>query len=767
MLKKVISIKNVGNFLDYQAKGNVELSKMALIYAENGRGKTTLSVILRSLGTNRAEYILGRRSLGIPDNENILVSILTDDGTVQYNSKKSKDWDKAVKNIEIFDSVFVNENVFSGDYVDLEHQRHLYSFVVGEQSVERVKKIDELTQKISELNSKIRDQEKDVKNLITGDTSLNEFLSLTKDDKADEQLEAKEKELRDFGEASEIRNRTAFSCVTIATIDEKVIKNGLMQTLETVSLTAEQHTLSHLQNLGIQDGENWIRQGIEHAGENCPFCGQNLNGIEIIKAYRDYFNEAYVNLKKEINSAILFYENAFSESTFRTIQEVIFTNDTLYEFWKDFIVFENIPQIDKVFIQNTWDEVKSLLLEHFQKKLLSPLEKIELSTPLVKALEKYKDLMTKIDGYNAILNVSNEQIRLLKEKIAVTKEQTLKDEIRKLKNQIMRHSAAGTAECEKYLKLLEAKDKLETEKQSERKSLDLETLKTFETYQTRINHHLEKIGVSFKIVKTKPNFKGGKASSSYAIELNGVLIELGSQEVDKPGFKNTLSDGDKNTLAFALFLAKLDYDTKLSEKIVVFDDPVNSLDRYRKNYTIEQIEKISKLTKQVIVLSHDPYFLRDLWGKFDRANTTTLCISRSGRASQIETWNIEKETDTDYILNYRQLKEYLEIGSSSAQQMRAVARCIRPTLEGYFRMKYPLDFGIGEWLGDFIKKVRLANSADALFTMKQDSLVDEIEAISEYSAKYHHKQNLNHDTEPIDDSTLRSYINRTFKIIHR
>lgn len=43
--------------------------------------------------------------------------------------------------------------------------------------------------------------------------------------------------------------------------------------------------------------------------------------------------------------------------------------------------------------------------------------------------------------------------------------------------------------------------------------------------------------------------------------------------------------------------------------------------------------------------------------------------------------------------------------------------------------------------------------------MKQDYLIDEIEWFSEYSAKFHHKQSLSNETEPIDDMTLRSYIN--------
>ncbi len=49
MLQRVISIKNVGRFQNYGAAGDVTFRRYTLIFAENGRGKTTLCAILRSL----------------------------------------------------------------------------------------------------------------------------------------------------------------------------------------------------------------------------------------------------------------------------------------------------------------------------------------------------------------------------------------------------------------------------------------------------------------------------------------------------------------------------------------------------------------------------------------------------------------------------------------------------------------------------------------------------------------------------------------------
>ena len=49
MLEKVVRIDNIGRFRKCAANGDVLFRKLTLIYAENGRGKTTLCAILRSL----------------------------------------------------------------------------------------------------------------------------------------------------------------------------------------------------------------------------------------------------------------------------------------------------------------------------------------------------------------------------------------------------------------------------------------------------------------------------------------------------------------------------------------------------------------------------------------------------------------------------------------------------------------------------------------------------------------------------------------------
>src|SRR5260221_9951526 len=114
MLRKIVSIKNVGRFSAYGASGDVEFKRYNLIFAENGRGKTTLCALLRSLQSGEGAYVLGRTTLGAtgaPEAE-----ILTTGGMIAF---RQGIWSASAPEIAIFDSTFISENVYSGDIVDL------------------------------------------------------------------------------------------------------------------------------------------------------------------------------------------------------------------------------------------------------------------------------------------------------------------------------------------------------------------------------------------------------------------------------------------------------------------------------------------------------------------------------------------------------------------------------------------------------------------------------------------------------------------------
>jgi wobble nucleotide-excising tRNase len=83
-LTKFVSIKNIGRFQNYNAAGDVVLKRVNLVFAENGRGKSTLCAILRSVQSNDPAHVLGRTTLGSTTAPNVMLS--TAGGMVNFKA---------------------------------------------------------------------------------------------------------------------------------------------------------------------------------------------------------------------------------------------------------------------------------------------------------------------------------------------------------------------------------------------------------------------------------------------------------------------------------------------------------------------------------------------------------------------------------------------------------------------------------------------------------------------------------------------------------
>ena len=293
--------------------------------------------------------------------------------------------------------------------------------------------------------------------------------------------------------------------------------------------------------------------------------------------------------------------------------------------------------------------------------------------------------------------------------------------------------------------------------------MDEYTEEIFSKYEANINQKLGTFNAGFKITDTKRRYIGGTASSSYQILINNVEVELGDDTTPKnqPSFRNTLSSGDKNTLTLAFFLAKLEQDPLIGQKIIILDDPFCSLDKSRRSWTKQLICKLSQKAKQVIVLSHDPIFLKLIWEDSNQNNIKALQFFRLGENNTtITEWEIEEETKSEYLKNYDVLRNYYD---DNTGEKRDVARTIRPLLEEFLKFKMPRQFLPNDWLGEMIKKIREADINSTLSNAKD--IHDELDDINDYSKKYHHGTNPNADNEIIDDGELQSYVKRTISIV--
>ena len=98
MIKSIQLLRNIGLFDSVSAGANISLARLTLVYAENGRGKTTLAAILRSLATGDPIPIAGRRRLAGQDRPHV---VLECDGGHQPAMFQNNAWNRTVSNLVV------------------------------------------------------------------------------------------------------------------------------------------------------------------------------------------------------------------------------------------------------------------------------------------------------------------------------------------------------------------------------------------------------------------------------------------------------------------------------------------------------------------------------------------------------------------------------------------------------------------------------------------------------------------------------------------
>ena len=213
MLRKFIFIRNVGKFKAHSAQGDDELRPLTLIYADNGLGKTTLGAVLRSLHTGNPAYILGRKTLGQSDSPSIQLRFDSTNVTFAGDS-----WTAASpSSILIFDPDFIDENVYTGCYVQHSHKRNLYNVIIGTEAVSLAVTVGDLDAQSRKLAGIINQTKSAIQVRIQDGLSFDDFLALPQVPDIDAQLADSQSRLNSLTRAAEVSSRPTLSEIRLPT----------------------------------------------------------------------------------------------------------------------------------------------------------------------------------------------------------------------------------------------------------------------------------------------------------------------------------------------------------------------------------------------------------------------------------------------------------------------------------------------------------------------------------------------------------------------
>lgn len=758
MLERISDIQGIG--LLHQANGKPHTCHRAtLIYADNGRGKSTLATTLRSVSTGNAALIAACRTI----DGTLPPKVVLQFGSGHKVNFVNGAWSEQRPELLIFDAEFIGRNVHSGGTVSTDHRKNLLEFALGEAAVAARTAVDAATT----ASKAASDQVNSLISQLSGHHPgmlLPQFEQLPQETDIDTRVTELHKHLIDAGNVAAIQAKQVPKAVAEPSFDIEGLFSGLALSLTDVHTDAEKIVKQHTAKLGGKEAEAWLSQG-RHFGDgiSCPFCDQDVTNNDLVLAYQTHFNAAYADLKIKVVSLQKMVEVGTADSLIEGIAKSVGVAIAQAAAWT-----ENVPaptiSFDMSAASAALAALRKFTAELTRQKQGAPAEAIGSAEDKDQALALWDQVLGPIRAANAVIKTAEGLIDTYKTQLSSENAAQLQLQILRLQAIKRRYDPQVVSLLAQLATARTGVNSIDKEKKAARESLDSLMTSTLGKYQTSINALLKNFGASFSIKGMSANFRGNAPRSDYGLLLRGKDVAL---EGGSPSFATALSEGDKRTLAFAFFVASTLADPKLASRVVVIDDPMCSLDLNRRHHTRTVLRKIYAKAEQLIVLAHDPYFLRDLRDALKKDDSiASVAMFQLTAAPQNYTdfalLDIDRECESDYARHHRLLNNF-STGNGGDPAM--VAKAVRPMLEGYLHRRFPGLVPNGLMFGQVVAHIRDSMTPSPL--CHAANLVDELNEINDYVGQFHHDTIPDADAATISAPELKTFVDRALCVVHK
>ncbi len=777
MIKRINKLKNVGRFVDLRSQSGTQgdFSELNVIYAQNATGKSTICDVLRSLSTRQPEYVTGRKRFG--SNTDIEIEVLLHGTPTPKAVLSNGRWlmDPAgidTPYIMIYDERFVAENVLVGQHVSVEQRRNLYGLVIGAPGLILKQQVDTAEQELSNATSALNNAKLALNSLIPDGWSIESFRAFSKDDSIDQRIREMNDELdsaKRIKKISDAIRQRKLLQISIPSVIPEGLSEMLGTTLDDIATNAEAQIRDHLERYSSDLDLEWIRQGYKaQTGTHCPHCGQEMEGLDILKAYRAFFSGMLQEQQTAQQSLLNAVENGFGIEAQQKLQQTLHAHIVERDWWRDAGEWSyDLPPCEPESIISAMAKVHSAITGAVHRKQANPSISISLNKDEHAAVtlweEKANIIARYMDGLSGINTAIVERQRAAGSMDVVAIER----KIVQLTIQKKRHEQSVIIAYTNYDSAVTTKTMKEQAKTAANAALRQQSETVLQNYGERINALLSTFQADFRIICSGVTFRGGPPSGELAVEILGTRISSApedAQDPSIPSLANTLSAGDRSALGLAFFLAVIEHDSNLGNMIVVFDDPFHSQDRSRRRRTIEAIHRVANHSKQCFVLSHDLDFAREA-ARVAGVAVNTFKIDPMADHSILQAGELPPLPTRSYEKDYAKLTGYLRDPTAYSTQLKDIARCLRQTLEGYLHSKFPEAWAETDWLGVMIDKIRAAQQGD--FLHMATHLEADLTAVNEYSKRFYHHDQSGSDATDVDPRELKGYVEQTLKIISK
>lgn len=411
---------------------------------------------------------------------------------------------------------------------------------------------------------------------------------------------------------------------------------------------------------------DWVKDGYEKYYDTeeriCPFCQQETSET-LAMSLQDFFDESYSNSIKSLNSFLTQYETETKEIV-QKAQDILDNKEK----WIDTKSLRSLIQSLKT--------TTSKNIQRINKKIKEP-STIEALEPIDIVIADINDLITgannKIKSHNGIVtNIKSERTQL---KIQVWKfitDDALDTTVKSYKREksgldkAIENISSSIREAEECLNGIN----------KQLRTLRAQTTTTQTTIKD-INGILDSFGFQgFRLDKATDNDKY-------------MIIRPNDDNTDA---QSSLSEGEISfvTFLYFYFLVKGSQNAAdtIDDRVIVFDDPVSSLDNdvlFAVSCLIKKIIREVKggksKTKQVIVLTHNAYFFRHLTylpGKKDKTDKDIMywLVRKGDTGTRVVPYNVNPVKCT-YQLMWDEYK-------NNEHNYHILPNTMRRILESYF-----------------------------------------------------------------------------------
>ena len=647
----------------------------------------------------------------IPEQDKLQEIILTEKDRLEkeFHFKDGK-WDKnnLCSNIEVFGTDFIDKNLFTGLIVERKNKENFTRFILGEQGVKTVEDIklkkQDKEQKRKLLNEKcppfIKDKAEDDKNKFLEFSIENLNIEDIK-----KSLSEKKKEIENTQKILEepqrilkleepkkyepLENKFIITLDLINTLLEKNYCNIKDDALKKLQLHLDSHFIKK------DEAENWLRQGISHSKDirngDCPFCGQSLkDATEIINTYLSYFDSAYTDFIRKIETNLLEHNQLLEKCNFlekTKIQDALTKAKNFKELITDSDFQKELEQLEDIVTKVKEDELniqKKQILKKVQEKCTqknkSPHKKIESIN--------YNSFKTNLTNYNNYFTKAKKTINKIINQVEKFKEtyrdtSKIKDKITNLEKDVeeleyKKIRIEQDQACCEHKQLKKEIDNLDSNIKQLEESLEKEQSQYLESYFNEINNLFQKFGSKNFTLNQKTEKRGNMTVYSLNVKFHNKLIQ-------NDHLKTIFSDSDRRALALAIFYAKINLkkDSEKKNLIIILDDPITSFDDNRITNSINLFTNTIKKTKQIIILTHYPNFIKRFFeiAKNNQTPMAFLKIEQNNQTSFLKDSEKENFISSEYEKTFTQIYDFI---NKKHNESEAIKNILRPFLENLY-----------------------------------------------------------------------------------